>query len=199
MNIAFEILLWLLLRSIKLAQDIFVSMYNHCLLIVMVQEIAIYLFLDLLVRWTVSKISLVFPSASSCIDNILAWLKIAPLNHFSRKHHPRLRMIEDNIREHLQNPQHNTQVINAYQQILGDIHQRRPNNFPTLTVVDIQHRFTQNWPRISPLRKALCLCLPPPAICYGMVERAINEPTIWINPYLVQALEAAQEVCSGKH
>jgi hypothetical protein len=32
-----------------------------------------------------------------------------------------------------------------------------------------------------------------------MVDRGIDEPTLWINPYLVQALEAAREVHNGEH
>ncbi|KAM6502708.1 hypothetical protein JOM56_002685 [Amanita muscaria] len=171
-------------------------MVDYLQLVVTVSQIAIYLSVDRVFRWTVSMVSVLVPSVSSGVDQILAYFKIAPLNDFPPGHYPRLQAIVDAVQQHLQNPQYDPQVINAYQHVLLSIHGQIPD-FPTGTVDNIRLRFTANrWPRIRPLSKTSCLCFAPTAICWGMVHRGninINEPTIWINPYLVQALEAVQE------
>jgi hypothetical protein len=71
-----------------------------------------------------------------------------------------------------------------------------PDIFPELTVNTIRLCFTQH---SGPLGKASCLGPVPAEICWGMVDRGIDEPTLWINPYLAQALEAAREVHNGEH
>ncbi|KAM6502715.1 hypothetical protein JOM56_002692 [Amanita muscaria] len=191
MNTVLAILLWLRLRGVASL----VPLGDFLQLVVTVSQIAIYLFVDRVFRWTVSKVSVLVPSVSSGVDQILAYFKIAPLNNFPPGHYPRLQAIVHAIQQHLQNPQYDPQVINAYQNVLLSIHDNIPD-FPNMTVDDIRLHFTDRWPRIRPLSKASCLCLAPTAICWGMVHRGginINEPTIWINPYLVQALEAVQE------
>jgi hypothetical protein len=167
----------------------------------MVFEIAICHSFDLGFRWMVSTLSPLCPSVSHDVDCILARWKLAPLNHFFPEHHPRLHAIIDAIRPHLQNPQNNIQILHAYNQILGDMHQNLPDEFPTVTILAIQDYFTDYWPLISPLEKAFCLDLNPTAICWGKVDHGNNrdKPMIWINPYLVQALEAVQQVCDAKH
>ncbi|KIL57487.1 hypothetical protein M378DRAFT_171676 [Amanita muscaria Koide BX008] len=188
MNTVLAVLFWLFLRFVA-------SLVDFLQLVVTVSQIAIYRSVDCVFRWTVSMVSVLVPSVSSGVDQILAYFKIAPLNNFPPGHYPRLQAIVDAIQQHLQNPQYDPQVINAYQNVLLSIHDNIPD-FPNMTVDDIRLHFAHHWPRISPLSKGSCLSLAPTGICWGMVHRGsinINEPTIWINPYLVQALEAVQE------
>lgn len=169
-------------------------------LLLVVIEIAIYHFFDIIIRWVVSTLLSFLPSASRDVDRILARRKLAPLNHFFPEYHQRLYAIIDALREHLQHPQNNSQVLDAYNHILHEIHLRIPGTFPTVTVDDIRDHFIQRWPHISPLAKGSCLDVDPIGVYWGLVERGNNAPnTIWINPYLVQALKAVPEVRGGEH
>ena len=137
------------------------------------------------------------PSADSYVDRALSFLGFTPLFQFFPQYHPRLHAIHLAAQVHLQRGIQNNQLLENYFQLLLDMHQTS-SVFPILDQANIQQRFLQNWPDLRPLDKTKCLTLWPASISWGMVDRAINEPILWINSWLVQALEAAREVSGGR-
>ena len=194
MNILLTIPLVLLYSSWDLIREFIWKALDHAKLVIHLLEVEVNFLVELLLR----SISF-FPSLNSKVDRTLSRLGFAALCQFYPEYHPKLFRIEEGIRRYLQDKDADLQIIDAYFLVLLRLHHHDPDTFPNLTTDDIRQRFTNNWPSMRPLSKSSCLTLEPTTICWGMVDRRISEPILWINPYLVQALEAAKEVSGDKY
>ena len=141
------------------------------------------------------------PALASKLDRIASRWGLTPIYDFYPEHHPRLDAIKNKIREYLQSADADQVLIDTFRRVLLRMSHIQPDIFPQQTIGSIRQHFVDRWPHIRPLNKASCLIVEPTSIliCWGQMESETAQPTLQINPYLVQALEAAEEVRSNEY
>ena len=173
---------------------------EHPKLVVSLLEVEIMLGIDLCLRSARFKsLFYLIPAFDSKVDHILSYWGFAPLYEFDSKHHPKLFYISDRIRQRLQDPNADQELIAAYCRVLNRMHMVKPDTFHKQTINGIRKRFTDHWPDIRPLEKASCLTVEERNIGIVWGEVRPGQLSLWINPYLVQALEAAEAVSFDDH
>ena len=197
MGVLRDILSFLWNTSLNL-MTVFVSKsVEQARLIASLLEVEVNLAVELYLRIPIFNFVLsCIPALASKLDRIASRWGLTPIYDFYPEYHPRLDAIKNKIREYLQSPNTNQELIDTFRRVLLRMHNIQPDIFPRPTIDGIRQHFTDHWPHIRPLNKASCLIVKPTSIriCWGQTESEIAEPTLWINPYLVQALEAAEEV-----